>query len=279
MRFLEHHVAVESNSISLQKEALFIKAHLVHASLRAVLDDHSETLATLVQAIDATPHQKHGVWKFEWLPGYYVKYNVDRLFMRERLAHCIESYNLNLLHTPKKYLYHIKGRPAELSNLNYVVIIKEVTADPLGDSYPMGLEQIQQFIVLIEKTGHCSTFAHNYLRLGDGRISFIDTDGTFNTQNPIRGIIDLLNRDLEFYYTPEALSCIIDRIARHLVQLSGQELQRAEKRITMMVSEQKPHISLEIYRMLKERIAYHKEQQKNRIHKKSDNRIMVKVTA
>ena len=168
----------------------------------------------------------------------------------------------------------------ELTNLNYVVIIKELSADPLADLSPMGLEQTQQFITLIEKTGHCSTFAHNYLRLSDGRLSFIDTDGTFNTKNPIRGIIDLLNRDLGSYYTPEALSYIIDRLAYHLVSLSGQELQHAEKRITTMVSEQESRISLQVYKLLKGRSKRHKEHEETRSKKKElSQQTLVKVNS
>ncbi len=236
------------------KKKAFLANHLVDERLQAKLDEHSDLLTNLVKEIDETPYQKHGVWQFDWLPGYYVKYNVVRVFMSERLSRCISQYELNRLYVPQKQLCHIKGRPQSLDNLNYVVVIKELQADPTQESKPMDLEHVKQFIILIEKTGHCSTFAHNYLRLNDGKIAFVDTDGTFNKKNPIRGIIDLLHRDLEGYYTPKALYYIIDRIATRLSQLYGQERCSAEKRIAKFLGEQEPELSTKIQRLLKLRI-------------------------
>lgn len=243
-------------------ETTFIERHRVEASLQEILDDHCELLASLVDTIHKTPLQKHGVWQFDWLPGYYVKYNIARLFMRERLATCIEQENLTLLHTPEKYLYHIKGRPHDLHNLNYVIVVKALTENPHAHEQPMHLSQVKQFITLIEKTGHCSTFAHNYLRLHDGRISFIDTDGTFNRKNPIRGIIDLLNRDLSSYYSQDALYHIIDCLAAHLTKLPKQEREKAEKRIATMLESQEASLVHKIYTLLREREIAHIKSQK-----------------
>ncbi len=242
-----------------RKEELFIQTHLVDDRISAILDEHSELLEALTQKTNRTPYQKHGVWQFDWLPNYYVKYNTKRLLMREVLAKCIKDYGLNLLHVPQKYLHHIKGRPYNLSNLNYVIVVEELTEDPAADTEPMSLEQVKQFITLIEKTGHCSTFAHNYLRLSDGRISFIDTDGTFNKANPIRGIIDLLNRDLSSYYSSKALLYIVDRIAAHLVLLHGQDLQTALNRIATMLEDQEKSLARKLSTLLKERRKAHKK--------------------
>ncbi len=243
---------------SAQKE--FILAHHVDKETTALLDTHSRTLSNLVTSIHSTPMQKNGVWQFEWLPGYYVKYNVERVLMRERLAHCIEKYSLNLLHTPEKFLYHIKGRPTQLHNLNYVVLIKEVQPDPAAQEEPMTLEQVEQFITLIEKTGHCSTFGCNYLRLSDRRISFIDTDGTFNKKNPIKGIIGLLNQPLETYYTSEALYYIVDKIAKHLAQLPHQDTIKSYRNIYQFFGNQSAELNKKLKKVLKKQVKNHKKQ-------------------
>ena len=156
------------------------------------------------------------------------------------------------MHTPRKYLYHLKGRPKELDNRNYVVVIKELYPDKSEQVKPMTLKQVTQFITLIEKTGHCSTFGHNYLRLSGGRISFIDTDGTFNKKNPIRGIIGLLNHDLATYYTPDALYYIIDRIAQHLGDLPDWDCEKPLRMIHEFIGEQPKDLRKKLRLVLKE---------------------------
>ena len=229
-----------------------VQDHLVEQSLKEVLDAHSSELKKLVRETHATRNQKHGVWQFDWLPGYYVKYNVTRVPKRECEARCIREYKLNLLHTPKKYYYHIKGRPRKLHNLNYVVIIKALEHQPFSE--PMSLEQVKQFITLIETSGHCSTFSHNYVRLEDGRISFIDTDGTFNRKNPIKGIIRLLGEDLDSYYSEEAGAHILDKIASHYVRLSEKDKRRYNQQIERFMGDQHPQVR----KLLKQRIRHHK---------------------
>ncbi len=233
-----------------------LASYMVPVELQELLDDHSEELTALVKKVHKTRYQKHGVWQFDWLPGYYVKYNIARVINREVVARCIEEHDLDLLHIPPKQLYHIKGRPTKLSNKNYVVVIKELTHHPTDE--PMGLEQVQQFIRLIETSGHCSTFSHNYVRLEDGRISFIDTDGTFNVENPLRGIIWLLDEDLTTYYTQEAAAAILDKIAYHYVRQSPADKDRYKKQLDTFLPLQKPYIE----NLLRKRIHHHSKKDK-----------------
>ncbi len=237
---------------SIISRTITVKDHLVAQDLKEILDAHSSQLESLIEEVHATKHQKHGVWQFDWLQGYYIKYNVSRVPKRECVARCIKKHGLDLLHTPKKYYYHLKGRPRELHNLNYVVVIKALEHHLFTE--PMGFEQIRQFIKLIETSGHCSTFSHNYVRLEDGRISFIDTDGTFNPKNPIRGIIWLLNEDLESYYSEEAGAYILDTIAYYYVRLSEEDKRRYKQQIKEFLEEQHPRVR----KQLKEHIRYHK---------------------
>lgn len=245
-------------------EKEFVKTHLVNTEIRAVLDQHADQLYSLVDKIHQTPYQKHGVWKFDWLPGYYVKYNVKRLFMRERIASCITKNNLNLLSIPQKYLYPIKGRPEAVHNLNYLIVVEDVPS--VAHSKPLGIEYAHQLVKLIKETGHCSTYACNYLELEDGKLAFIDTDGTFNKKNSIRGIIDLLRRDLSSYYTEEARTYLIDQLARSMVRLTSAEQQIAKKRILSTFSEQNTELAAHLFSTLNERIKAHK----HNTHKGSD---------
>ncbi len=245
---------------SVSPEEAFIEKHLVDNATKTLLDQYSRHLAHLVKKIHATQARKHGVWQFPGVPGRYVKYNIKRVIMRNRLARCIEEEGLALLHTPQKYLYHIKGQHKNLHNLNYVVVINELHADPEEKSKPMTLEQIKQVITLIEKTGHCSTFGHNYLRLSDGRISFIDTDGTFNKENPIQGIIGLLNHDLSTYYTPKALYYILDTVAQHLAHLSRKENDKAHRHLSNFLGDQSRDLKNKLTMVLTKRIAQYKKQ-------------------
>ncbi len=238
---------------SLEVDETFIEHHRVSEKLAEILDQHSKELARLVDAVHATERQKHGVWTFKWLPGYYVKYNVSRMVKRERISLCIQEENLHLLHTPEKYLYHLKERPTEFTSLNYVVICKKVHDSKDEYHIPMDLEQVQQFIMLIEKTGHLSTFEPNFLRLSDRRISFIDTDGSFNRDKPNTGFVRLLDRNLSHYYTAEALAYILDKIAEHLVlETDDKRRDKCLSDLDLYVSRQNTKVREKIIKVLAE---------------------------
>jgi hypothetical protein len=245
-------------------EKYSVTTHLVDTKIRKLLDEHSDLLCSLVDTVHQTPYQKHGVWKFDWLPGYYIKYNIKRLFMRERIASCIAKNNLDLLYIPRKYLYHIKGRPEALHSLNYLIVVEDVPS--VTHTKPLGIEYAQQFVKLIKETGHCSTYACNYLELKDGRLALIDTDGTFNKKNSIRGIIDLLRRNLSSYYTEEARSYLIECLARSMARLTKEDYLVALKRITSTFAEQDTELASHLFSTLNKRIKIHK----NSTHRGSD---------
>lgn len=210
------------------EESEFIKNHLVDATLSAILDQHATELSQLVRKVHATPMKKHGVWTFDWLPGYYVKYNIDRVRKRNILARSIEKHKLNYMRAPEKKLYHIKGRPHQLNSLNYLVVIKRVSGRKPQDKQPLDLSVVKQFVQLIEETGHISTYKANYIIGEDGSVSFIDTDGTFNKERSFVGLIRLLSRDnLETYYTKDALAYIHESIAKKMAKLAAPKKREA----------------------------------------------------
>jgi hypothetical protein len=200
-----------------QEEEHFIREHYVDESIARELDRHHDQLFALVSKIEKTDLQKHGVWTFDWLPGYYVKYNILRIFNVEKIRECIAEFRLDLMHAPEKKLYHIKGRPLELDNLNYLVVIKKVRSCPVASKKPLTRRHVQQFITIIKQTGHISTAQGNYLRIAPDGISFIDTDGTFDKARAFTGIIRLLeHKNLKTYYTQDALRYLLEQIAELL---------------------------------------------------------------
>ena len=78
--------------------------------------------------------------------------------------------------------------------------------------------------------------------LEDSRISFIDTDGTFNTKTPIKGIIRLLDEDISSYYSPEAGDYILDKIGYHYAKLSRKNQSRYKQMMEELLEDQHPHI-------------------------------------
>jgi len=202
--------------------------------------------------------KRGGVWKFKWLPGYYVKYNIDRLKKRQLLDSCIQEKNLYLLHTPAKYLYHINGRPHKFTSQNYAIIIKEVEDDEEEYDKPIDEEQVKQMVHAVEETGHISTFKNNYLRLKNRRISFIDTDGTFNKERSIVGIARLLDGgDLPTHFTPEALYYLIDHLGYRIAHASASQKKEAYKAIDYFLGKQKSSVRKRIYALLEQRIEEH----------------------
>lgn len=251
-------VYAQGGNVHMVNEA-FIAQHMVSRDIADKLDEHCQELGRLADNIAATPFQKHGVWKFNWLPGYYVKYNVSRLTKRELLNACIQEEKLHLLQAPEKFLYHIKGRPTNFSSLNYLVICKTVHDSKQEYRKRMDLEQVQQFIKVIEKTGHLSTFEPNFLRLPERKISFIDTDGTFNTTKPNTGFIRLLDRNLSRYYKEDALDYIIDKIALHLnLEKDPQRKKKCLADIRLFLNRQTPTIRKEIHKKLARRTEFHR---------------------
>lgn len=233
-----------SSLIALSSEENFIRGHRADDNLVLLLDKHSDELASYVKkSFSSFGKKKHGVWQFDWLPGYYVKYDISRIHKRDILARSIDTQKLTLLHAPKKMLYHIKGRPHRLHNINYAVIIEEVKAHKNANAEPLSLPHVEQFIRLIEDTGHISTYASNYIRREDGSISFIDTDGTFDKARAIIGLVRLLDKDLETYYTPEAVAFILTRIAQLMVRAPKPRKQEALKLFDTMMAGQKPHVA------------------------------------
>ncbi len=191
------------------------KTYAVDREIKSILDMHSDEIFAKIKKVHTTT-QWHGVWQFEWLPGYYIKYGLDRIKGVERIRHCIEAYKLDLLTTPDKRLYHIKGQPTELSSLNYAVIIKEVEATDTPQ--PLTLEHVKQLCTIIHKADYIDMTSTNYIKMANGKLCLIDTEGIFNASKRIKGFLRMIGtlHNLNTNYTQEALKHIFFEIKQEL---------------------------------------------------------------
>ncbi len=197
---------------TFSSEEVFIKKYSVDKDLQEILDDHCEDIAYEMKHFLKAGRCKHGVWTFSWLPGYFVKYNLDRIYGMERMQRCIEKYNLDLIALPDKRIYHLKGRPATLNNKNYVVIIPKVVKEKRAE--PLSLRLVQQMCTLMHQTGYVSMTKTNYIRGKNGIITMIDTESTFDHTNPFLGFRRLLSAGHQVDdYTKKAIKYVLREIA------------------------------------------------------------------
>lgn len=207
-----------SSLLAATSDEAFIQKYRVEEELRAVLDAHCEEIETALtefnqRDVKKRKIKKHGVWKFPWLPGYFVKYNLDRIYGMERMLKCITKHNLDLIKLPDKRIYHIKNRPTTLSNDNYLVVIQGV--EPETDLGPITLKQVQQLGVLMKETGYVSMTKTNYIRGKNDIITMIDTESTFDYNNPFLGFRRLLSAGHSVdEYTEEAVKYILRELGR-----------------------------------------------------------------
>ena len=189
--------------------------YLVDSTLAALLDTHADEIFENIAQIHRGT-QTHGVWKFHWLPGYFVKYGLTRIDGMETIKDCIRRNNLYLLGVPDKKVYHIKGRPTTVSNLNYAVIVKEVSRDL--NPRPLTLEHVRQLSVLIERSHYVDLHVSNYVRTAGSKLFIIDTEGIFDKKLHIEGFLKLFcsNYYLSSSYTPSALKFLFHQVKERL---------------------------------------------------------------
>jgi hypothetical protein len=203
-------------SVSSHDRDHYIERYLVEPEIAALLDLHSDDVSKKIEKIYESRTQKHGVWQFDWLPGYYVKYGLARIDGMERMKKCIKDHNLDHLTVPNKKIYHIKGRPHELSDLNYAAVIKEVNAAPKHK--PLTLDEVKQLCTIIHETDYISVTSRNFIRTKDGKLSLIDTESTYSRKKLLKGFLRMIGGyyDLNKDYEQEALKHVFGEIRTYL---------------------------------------------------------------
>ncbi len=156
--------------LSLEDEAFILRYSPPHA-VTAILD---EVITEAKQKKDNYKHSWNLVWSIDQLPGYLIKYRIDRIKGMEAMQECIEKHHLDRLTVPRKFLYHIKGADWELTNSNYIVIAEKVDGK---QAYTFDDEEIRQICILLTETGYNDFVSENVFRLSNNKLCFIDTEG------------------------------------------------------------------------------------------------------
>lgn len=197
-----------------QTEVEFISRYSVDPALKNILDQHAYEIEDKLDKLAHRGLKEHATWQFDWLPGYYVKYNLSRIRGMERIKRCIEENNLDLLGVPDKRIYHVKGRPEILDNRNYVVVIKAIETDPAFQV--LSLRHVQQLATLMRKSTYISMTATNYIRTHNNKLIIIDTESTFDKKLLLsKGFMRLISafHDINKDYTQEALEFVLNQMA------------------------------------------------------------------
>ena len=189
--------------------------YAVKSDIQAILDDHSEEINKKIKKI-YNGARMHGVWQFDWLPNYYVKYGLARIKGLEHIQACIEKYNLTSLTTPDKRLYHIPGRPTNLSDRNYAIVVKAV--EKTDEEMPLTLDELKQLCTIIRKADYIDMTSTNYMRLKNGKICLIDTEGIFDRSRHLDGFLRMVAtwHDFNTDYTEQALKYLLKQLRKAL---------------------------------------------------------------
>ena len=215
-----------------QADREFIDKYRVDPEIEAILDAHAQEIAKKLSKIARSGRQEHHTWVFDWLPGYHVKFNLARIHGMERMQRCIEKFNLDLLGVPDKRIYHVKGRPLVLNNMNYVVVVKHIPTDP--QAKPLTLRHVQQLTTLMKETEYVDTTCTNCVRAYNDKIIMIDTESEFDRKKLLsRGYMRLIYtlRGYDRDYTKEALQYILGQMALLLTRYHGEERKQLHNEI------------------------------------------------
>ncbi len=238
-----------------QSTPSYEKSYPVDPTIATILDTKAPMLSKMAAEVHKSS-QKHGVRQFEWLPGYYVKYGLARISGMEKMQEVIDRCNLTDVTVADKRVYHIKGRPQDLSNLNYLVVIKRV--ESAHNLPPLTMEEVQQLTTIMHETGYISMTGPqckkgpNYIRTEDGKLCLIDTESRYDHAQLLKGFLRFLethdfNRDL----SPEALQHIFGEI-KELLKEQPENISFYLKEVRKCIKTQKGTPSWDYSRYFKE---------------------------
>lgn len=150
---------------------------LLSSDIQKALDSHASEIKEFLDKCIDKPNARMGgnVCKKEWLPGYYIKYGIQRVSNAEKLKAVIKKHNLDLLTVAEKYQYHIPGNSDQLSDENYLTVVKEVSGHK-GQGKNLSVKQVAQLCQVALHAKHYDLHPANYISQKDGTLMIIDTD-------------------------------------------------------------------------------------------------------
>lgn len=214
-------------SLTLRGQEHYLDRYPVDPEIAAILDEHSDEIAQKLDQVDAGS-KKHGVWTFDWLPDYYVKYGLARIAGVEKMQEAITRFGLSSLTVADKRLYHIKSAPQELTSRNYAVVIKRVKAQ--HNVPPITLDEMKQLCTLMHATGYISLAGPlskkgpNYIRVKGGKFCLIDTESRYEPERLLLGFMRILRtHDFSRDLSEDALKLVFLEI-RQLLEKQPEEI-------------------------------------------------------
>ena len=152
----------------------------VPVDVRKELDKKPQEIQAIMEQFESVTERSSGEdfarCHESWLPGYCIKYGVERVANAKRLREFIESNELNMVGVPKKYLYHIPTKPFDLDNDNYAVIAEKIEGNPTDDAVTLRDIQRSQMVKVIQELPYIDFGATNILLGKDEKLTIIDTD-------------------------------------------------------------------------------------------------------
>ncbi len=198
----------------------YIEQYSVDQEIAPILAHHADEIQEQLENIHRGT-KKHGVWQFDWLPGYYVKYGLARIAGMEKIQRTIERCNLTALTVADKRVFPLKRQGKKLSNKNCAIVIETVQAT--SNPALLTLDEVTQLCTIMHETGYISMTGPmaksgpNYIRIEDGRLCLIDTESTFDHSLLLKGFLRfIITHDFNQDVTQEALKHIFEEIKRSL---------------------------------------------------------------
>lgn len=208
--------------------------------LRTTLDQHREELRQFAKEKTKLSNNSlffpkklgltlgQGVTRFDWLPGYYVKYHINRANGANILKECIKNENLNVLAVPNKYLYPLYDETVPPHDKNCLVIAEKIEKN---ENQTLDASHINQLITLHKKTGFYDMHPGNLLISNDNKCYIIDTGGAF--WNPWRNYI-ISSWFIDWFEEPYYLySLHRNKTTSEAESVIGEALQKKKSRETI----------------------------------------------
>ncbi len=196
------------------------KDYAVDPAVRKILDKHAGQIRSLLKKVEKG-EQKHGVWRFKWLPDYYVKYGLARIEGIERMQEVIDCCNLSSITVADKRIYCTKSSSEQLSNRNCAIVIKKVKG--IKNPPPITLDEVQQLCTIMHETGYISmtgsrrTKGPNYIRTKEGHFCLIDTESRYDHDLLLKGFLRFIStHDFNKDLSEEALKHILREIKQQV---------------------------------------------------------------
>lgn len=164
----------------------------VPANVKGLLDAHQQEMQSISDDCNkknTDPKEQHygnSIFQRSWLPGYFIKWDVERYKNAQGLAIFIEKNRLKIK-VANKWLYHIPGKPFELTNENYLVIAEKAAGEHppctrTWDRDHLSKSQLLQLKQIVNDVPFGDINPTNLTITSDGVVTIIDTDACTMTR-------------------------------------------------------------------------------------------------